>query len=123
MRLLDTSAWIETLVDSRLGQELQKDILPVESCVVPTLVQHELYKWLTRERSVEDAERMIAYTMTCAVIDLDTAIALRAAEEARNHGLHTSDSIIYATALATEASLITCDSHFEGLPQVKYFKK
>jgi predicted nucleic acid-binding protein len=123
MRLLDTSAWIETLVDSELGREFQREILPAESCVVPTLVQHELYKWLARERSAEDAERMIAYTMTCAVIELDTAIALRAAEEARSHGLHTSDAIIYATALATEATLITCDGHFEGLAQVKYFKK
>jgi predicted nucleic acid-binding protein len=123
MRLLDTSVWIETLVDTALGRELQKYMLPQETCVVPSLVQHELYKWLLRERSPEDAERVVAYTMTCAVIDLTTAIALRAAEEARSHGLHTSDSIIYATALATDATLITCDAHFESLPHVQYFRK
>ena len=123
MRLLDTSSWMETLVKSELGQRLQREILPSETCIVPTLVQFELYKWLARKTSAEDAERVIAFTMTCAVVGLDPAIAIRAAEESLTHSLHTSDAIIYATALATDATLITCDAHFEGLSQVAYFKK
>ncbi len=61
--------------------------------------------------------------MTCAVIPLDTAIALHAAELARTHKLATADAIIYATALHSRAELVTCDAHFKGLPQVTCYAK
>ena len=123
MHLVDTSLWIETLLGTPLGAAAKREIPPFESCVVPTLVQHELYKWLCRERSQEDAERLIALTMTCAVVPLDSTIALQSANIALAHKLHTSDAIIYATALAANAELLTSDAHFLGLPGVRYFKK
>lgn len=33
------------------------------------------------------------------------------------------DAIVYATALAYGADLLTCDAHFEGLPDVVFFRK
>ncbi|MBI3674933.1 MAG: type II toxin-antitoxin system VapC family toxin [Rhizobiales bacterium] len=123
MRLVDSSLWIETLLGSPLAATAKREITPVETCVVPTLVQHEVYKWLCRERSQAEAERVIALTMTCIVVPLDSAIALRAADIAPAHKLHTSDAIIYATALMTNAELLTCDVHFQGLAGVRYFKK
>jgi predicted nucleic acid-binding protein len=33
------------------------------------------------------------------------------------------DALIYATALATDATLVTCDAHFAGLPGVEYHAK
>ena len=123
MRLIDSSLWIETLLGTPLGATVKREIAPVDSCVVPTLVQHEVYKWLCRERSQAEAESVIALTMTCIVVALDSAIALRAADIARMHKLHTSDAIIYATALALDATLFTCDAHFRGLAGVSYFAK
>ena len=123
MRLVDSSMWIETFLGTALGTAAKREIAPAESCVVPTLVQHEIYKWLCRERSQEDAERALALTRTGVVVPLDSAIALRAADAAREHKLHTSDAIIYATALAADAELLTSDAHFETLPRVRYFKK
>ncbi len=123
MRLVDSSLWIETFLGTALGAEAKRHIVPAESCVVPALVQYELYKWLCRERSEEDADRVIALTMTCVIVPLDTAIALRAAGLAREHKLHGSDAIIYATALAADAELLTCDAHFKELPGVRYFAK
>jgi len=123
MRLIDSSLWIETLLGSPLGAAAKREIAPVETCVVPTLVQHEIYKWLCRERSQAEAEGVIALTMTCHVVPLDSAIALRAADLAREYKLHTSDAIVYATALATDGELLTCDAHFEALPRVRYFRK
>lgn len=75
------------------------------------------------KRSEEDADRVIALTMTCVIVPLDTAIAMRAAGLALEHKLHSSDAIIYATALATDAELLTCDAQFKGLPGVRYFEK
>lgn len=49
MRLVDSSAWIEWLIDSPTGIELVPAIPAAEQCVVPTIVQLEVVKWLTRE--------------------------------------------------------------------------
>jgi predicted nucleic acid-binding protein len=37
--------------------------------------------------------------------------------------LATADAIVYATALAHHADLLTCDRHFEGLPRARYVPK
>lgn len=60
-------------------------------CIVPTIVQLELCKWLTRE--VGDVRSLI-HKKYCV-----------------------RDSIAY------DADLITCDAHFEGLPNVVFFRK
>lgn len=123
MRLIDSSLWIEAFLGTPLGVVAKSEIMPTESCVVPTLVQHEIYKWLCRERSQAEAGEVMALTMTCKVVPLDSAIALRAADIAREHKLHTSDAIIYATALAADAELLTSDAHFQALSRVRYFRK
>lgn len=123
MRLVDTSAWIEKFAGTPLGLRLDQEFPRADECVVPTLVQLELAKWLTRERSANLARRVIAYTRFCIVVPLDTRLALQAADLCRRHKLATADAAIYATALATSAELLTCDAHFEGLPSVLYFPK
>ncbi|QCI64184.1 type II toxin-antitoxin system VapC family toxin [Phreatobacter stygius] len=118
MRVVDTSAWIEWLRASPTAAALTEHWPNAADTVVPTLVQLELAKWLTREVSEEAADQAIAYTMGCLVAPLETRIALRAAEICRTHKLATADAIIYATALDLGADCLTCDSHFEGLPDV-----
>jgi uncharacterized protein len=88
---------------------------------VPALVQLELAKWLTREVGEDKADRVIAFTETCNVADLDTATALSAAELCAKHKLSTADAtIIYATTLAHGADLLTRDRHFKNLPGVRF---
>lgn len=123
MRVVDTSAWIEWLVGTALGKKLGKEIPDKSQCIVPTMVQLELSKWLVREAGEDQADQMIAYTQKCIVVDLDTRIALLAAELHRQHKLATADAIVYATAQAHDADLLTCDAHFEKLPDVAYFRK
>jgi uncharacterized protein len=123
MRLVDTSAWIEWLIGSSLGRVLGADLPDRAQWLVPTMVQLELAKWLTREVGEDKADRVIAFTEMCVVADLDTAIALSAAELCVKHGLATADAIIYATALAHDADLLTCDRHFGNLPRVRFVPK
>jgi predicted nucleic acid-binding protein len=123
MRLVDTSAWIEFLTGSRLGQALTPELPERAQWLVPTMVQLELTKWLTREVGEDRADRVIAFTETCVVADLDTPIALSAATLCATHKLSTADAIIYATALSYDADLLTCDRHFQGLPRVHYRPK
>jgi predicted nucleic acid-binding protein len=123
MLCVDTSAWIEWLVDTPLAAELASVMPPREECIVPTLVQLELSKWLHRNRGEAEADEFIAYTQKCLVIPLDTTIALQAADLCRQFRLATADAIIYATALSQDARFLTCDAHFEDLPGVVFYRK
>jgi len=122
-RVVDTSAWIEWFTGSVLGKTLRKEFPDKSQCIVPTIVQLELSKWLVREVGEEEADRVIAYTQTCVVVPLDTTIALLAADLHREHKLATADAIVYATARHQGAELLTCDAHFNSLPDVAFFAK
>ncbi|WP_287882882.1 MULTISPECIES: type II toxin-antitoxin system VapC family toxin [Paracoccus] len=123
MRLVDTSAWIEWLIDSPTGRAVAPHLPDQAEWLVPTMVQLELVKWLTREVGEDKADQVIAFTQLCVVLPLDTEIALAAAEACRNHRLATADAIVYATARGNGATLITCDAHFDGLPGVTVIEK
>ena len=123
MRLVDTSAWIEWLTGSATGKRVATKIPDRAEWLVPTMVQLELAKWLTREIGEDKADEVVAFTQTCIIADLTANIALAAAELCRRQKLATADAIIYATALAYGAELITCDRHFEKLPGVAYIAK
>src|SRR3989338_1863577 len=123
LRVVDTSAWIEWLIGSALGKKLGKQFPDKPQCIVPTIVQLELSKWLMRELGEEQADQVIAYTQKCVVVPLDTAIALLAADLHREHKLATADAIVYATARHQRAGLLTCDVHFKGLPDGALFAK
>jgi predicted nucleic acid-binding protein len=123
MRVVDSSAWIEWLIKSPTGMALADQIPAPDTCIVPTIVQLELARWLDRERGEEAVDQFIAYTMQCRVVALDTAIARQAADITRRHKLATADAIIYATALRENADILTCDAHFQHLDRVVYIKK
>ena len=123
MRLVDTSAWIEWLIGSPAGAAVASALPERGQWLVPTIVQLELAKWLQREVGEDKADQVIAFTETCIVADLDTAIALSAADLCAAHKLATADAIVYATALAHGADLLTCDRHFEGLGGVHLVAK
>lgn len=123
MRLVDTSVWIEWLIASPTGKAVDSAIPAREDWLVPTIVQLELAKWLAREVGEDKADQIVAFTQMCAVVPLDTKIALAAAEICSRHKLATADAIVYATALERGADLLTCDSHFDGLPGVSFIAK
>jgi uncharacterized protein len=121
--LVDTSAWIEWLIGSTTAKELEARWPELGSTLVPTLVQHELAKWLRREASEEAADQALAYLEQCKVIKLDTRIALLAADFCAEHKLATADAIIYATTIVNDARLLTCDAHFSNLPGTIFVAK
>ena len=123
MILVDTSAWIEWLIDSATGTRVAERIPEQADWLVPTMVQLELAKWLTREVGEDKADQVIAFTQVCNVVPLDTEIALAAAEACRAHKLATADAVILATARTQGATVLTCDKHFEGLPDITLIEK
>jgi predicted nucleic acid-binding protein len=123
MVLVDTSAWIEWLIGSPTGDKLAPHLPEQADWLVPTMAQLELSKWLTREVGEDKADQVIAFTQVCQVVSLDTEIALAAAEACRDHKLATADAIMFATARARGAKLLTCDAHFKNLPGVTLIEK
>jgi len=123
MRVIDSSVWIEWLARSELGVKLNAQIPDIAECIVPTIVQLEVFKWLQRERGGSEAQSFLAYTTFGRVIVLDTLVAKEAARLSSELKLPTADAVIYATARLQDADLLTCDAHFEGLPQVTYVPK
>jgi predicted nucleic acid-binding protein len=121
MRVVDTSAWIEGFIQGKRNPAIRRELPPRDQCIVPTIVQFELGKWMARNLHDDDAAAAMAYTTRCVVIDLDTSIALKAARLSIDTKLAMADAIIYATALHVGADLLTCDAHFKNLDRVAYF--
>jgi len=82
MIVVDSSVWIELMVQSPLVAELCPLFPDQTAHVVPTLVQFELTKWLRREVSEDAANAFIAYSQDCVVAPLTTDIALTAVDMA-----------------------------------------
>ena len=70
--VVDTSAWIEWLTASAQGWKLGQRFPDKAGCIVPTIVQIELSKWLLREAGEEQADQGTAYTLQCAGVPLGT---------------------------------------------------
>lgn len=121
--VVDTSAWIEWLTGGAIGETPGKQFPGKADCIVPTIAQLELSKWLLREVGEEKADQVIAHTQKCKVVPLDTSIALLAADLHREHELATAEAIVYATTHHHRAKLLTCDAHFDGLAGVAFFRR
>jgi predicted nucleic acid-binding protein len=118
-RLVDTCGWIEVLVDGPLADAYAPLLDDLTDVIVPAALQHELYKWICRERGEAEAIEVIAMTTAGLVRPLDTRTALLAAELSLTHRLAMADAILLAHARVDDAELITSDTHFEGLAGVR----
>ncbi len=121
--VVDTCGWIEWLTDGVLADQFESWLDDLAEVYVPTVIQFELYKWVKRESGETRALEVAALTEQGMVSPLHTPISLLAADLALQHGLSFADAIIYATAQYHNATLVTADNHFEGLPDVVYFSK
>ncbi len=116
--VLDSSVWIELLSGGSKAGELARYLEQEDRLLVPAIVIYEVYKKLAREHGLTSAERFLSQALRLASVDLDAALAAAAAQTSLEHGLAMADAIVYATARALEARLITRDKHFRELPGV-----
>jgi len=80
----------------------------------------EVYKKMLREQDLALAEKFLstAFSFQAREIVLDVSLAALAAKKGLAANLPMADAMIYATAQAHQAELITSDAHFSGLPGV-----
>jgi len=124
MNVVDSSCWIEYFNDTAIGGKVAPIAENFSHLVVPTIVLYEVRKKLLLESEdlykISEAIRLMQFGK---VVVLDTELSVKATDISRKHKLATADSIIYATAKQYNAVLWTADSHFDGLPNVRYFDK
>jgi len=123
LALVDSSGWIELASDGPLADRFSEYLEEAERVLTPTIVMYEVYKRLKRDASEAVADAILAHMGSTRVIAFDDQLAIQAAEASLAHGLAMADAIVYATAQAHKATLITGDADFKDLPNVLYFKK
>lgn len=123
MIVLDSSGWIEFFADGPYAGELATRLRKPAEVVAPTIAIYEVYKWIKRERSEDEALAAVATMKKTVVADLTEEIALIAADLSLLHGLAMADAMMLAFAQANRSELITTDSDFAGLPGVTIFPK
>jgi predicted nucleic acid-binding protein len=121
--VVDSSAWLEYFAEGPNAPHFAAAIEATESLVVPTITLLEVFKRIRQQRDESVALRYVALMQQSTVVDLDAALALRAAALGVRHKLPLADSIVYATAQAAGATLWTQDADFDGLPGVEFFAK
>lgn len=121
--VLDTSGWIEIFTDGPLASEFRARTDAAQRIIVPTIVLYEVYKTIRRQRSEHESLTAVARLRACEVVSLDGQLALEAADISLQHSLAMADAVVYATARAHGAELLTSDRDFAELPGLVYLEK
>ncbi len=118
--LVDSSAWLEYLADAPNAGEFADAIEATAQLIVPTLVMTEVARRLDAQGRRRVIPQVVAHMRLGQIIPLDESLALAAASVGRQHSLALADSIVYATAIAFEATVWTQDVEFKPLDNVEY---
>ena len=116
--LVDSTGWIEFAGEGPRADQFAPYVGLHERTLMPTIVIYEVTKKLLQTRGDEITNRFLSSALRCVVVSLDELLAQAAAKTSLLHRLPMADSIIYATAQAYDAELVTTDAHFQGLPGV-----
>jgi len=123
MILVDSSGWIEFFTGGGNASKYGSYLEDTSQLVTPTVVLYEVYKLVRRERTEEEALLAAAQIQKTRLVPLSDSLALAAADVSLEFRLAMADSIVYATARAEEAELVTSDGDLRGLPGVTFFPK
>ncbi len=118
--LVDSTGWVEYFGSGPKAEAFATYLEFPGELLLPSIVVYEVYKKLLRERGHAAAGQFYSQALRFGEreIQLDAELAAQAARVSLSTGLAMADAIIYATAQAHEAQLVTSDPHFSELPGV-----
>lgn len=124
MKLIDSYGWIEYFSNGPLADKYAPYVEDVNenNTITPTIVIFEVYKRLKREKGEQAALEAYAQLTRTKIIPMDEDLALRAADIGLETGLAMADAIIYSTAKAHSAELITSDKDLKALKGVRFIQ-
>lgn len=123
MIVVDSSGWIEYFTGGANAGKYGVYLEKTSQLVTPTVVLYEVYKLIKRERTEEEALLAVAQVQKTRIVPLSESLALAAADVSLELRLAMADSVVYATARAENAELVTSDKDLHGLPGVTYLPK
>lgn len=124
--LIDTHSCVEYLLGTPQGALAKKyieepnDEHSADDIAISAVTVAELTKWALRtgERRAERAVESLIRKVT--IIPVDEEIAREAGRMAASRDCGLGDALIYATAQAQGAKLLTGDQHFKGAKDTIY---
>lgn len=123
MNVVDSSGWLEYFADGPNANFFAGAVENTAELIVPTLSIYEVFKKVLQQRDEGDALQAAAVMQQGRVVELDTAIAMRAAKVSVELKLPMADSVMLATARMHDATLWTQDGDFEDLGGVEYIER
>jgi len=123
MNVVDSSGWLAYFAGEANAGHFAAALENPRELVVPVITIYEVFKVVWREADENKALVAVTAMQKGTVAELTPLLAMEAAKLSLCHCLPMADAIILATARAFAATLLTQDSHFNGLPGVRYFSK
>ncbi len=120
--LIDSSVWIEFFAEGPKAKALEKYLKPPHKTILPSIVSYEVYKKIKDTKGERIAILILAQLerLSSTSIPIDQGLAIQAADLSLQYKLPMADALIYSTALLKNATVLTMDAHFKGLPQVHF---
>ena len=118
LTVVDSSGWVEYLGDGPQAEAFGVYLEREDSLVVPAIVIYEVVKKLKLTSSETVVDRFLSQAFRGRQMELDSFIAIAAAQISIRHRLAMADAIIYASAESAGARLVTSDTDFRDLPGV-----
>jgi predicted nucleic acid-binding protein len=123
MNVVDTSGWIEYLMDTPRADLFALAIERRELLVVPVIALYEVHKILSRKLPDVAVQQALDVMRLGRVVDLTDRRAIAASMVAAQHQLAMADAVMYSIAREHKATFWTQDVDYQGLPDVQYFAK
>lgn len=123
MNVVDSSGWIEYLMDSVCADNFAPAIERTHQLIVPSLSIFEVHRFLSRVTDASRRDACLGLMRRGTVVDLTDARAVSASEVAQRHGLAMADAVMYSIAREFDATFWTQDVDYQGLPGVHFEAK
>jgi predicted nucleic acid-binding protein len=123
--LIDSYGWIEYFTDGPLAEQYAPYIEKAdnEKYATPTIVVYEVFKRIKSLKDEQNALEAFAQISRTKIVELTSALSLRAADLSITLKLGTANAIILATAQECNAEIITSDKHLKDQKNVKFITK
>ena len=123
MNVVDSSGWVEYLLDSPRADLFALAIEQRDQLIVPVIALYEVHKILSRKLPEVAVMQALDVMRLGRVIELTDRRAIAASVTAARHKLAMADAVMYSVALEHKATFWTQDVDYQGLPSVQFFAK
>ena len=123
MNVVDSSGWLEFLIDGPNADDFSGPLMDTDSLIVPSVCVFEVFKVVLRERDEDSALVAVSLMSQGKIVDLTFELAAQAAKVSHDFKIPLADSIIFTTAQLYDATIWTQDSDFKNLQNAKFFRK